>query len=224
MSSPSDSPLPIRAIIDEGDAEAFLPYAPIGELLEHVPVYLRPELLYHQARMALMPNSTKLYLHVPWAAQHLFRLNDAIMRDERSKLDEHLKYRLALIASRDNQCEYCTAHCTATLKERWGYEDGRVESVLRLQDTVDEREAVATEFVHQASLDPVSVTDELRSRLTEHFDPEEVMEIVLVMGLWKMYNAMHSAMGLPVEDPVTEYTDRVRIPAVPIDESGEERE
>lgn len=28
------------------------------------------------------------------------------------------------------------------------------------------------------------------------------MEIVLVIGFWKMYNTMHTAMGVPLEDPV----------------------
>ncbi len=32
--------------------------------------------------------------------------------------------------------------------------------------------------------------------------PSEVMEIVLAMGCWKMYNTMHTAMGVPLEDPV----------------------
>ena len=32
------------------------------------------------------------------------------------------------------------------------------------------------------------------------------MEIVLVVGFWKMYNTMHSAMNVPIEDPVLSYT------------------
>ena len=30
------------------------------------------------------------------------------------------------------------------------------------------------------------------------------MEIVMVMGFWKMYNVIHSALGVPLEDPVLE--------------------
>jgi Uncharacterized conserved protein len=76
---------------------------------------------------------------------------------------------------------------------------------------VDEREAVAFEFVHQASLDPTGVSDELRGRLAEHFTPGEVMEIVLVMGFWKMYNTMHTAMGVPLEDPVAQEAGWVQV-------------
>ncbi len=203
---PKDSPNPLaRQIADEGKSEGFIPYAPIGDNLEHVPVYVRPDLHYYTARMAFLPNALKLYLHTPWIAEFLFRLNNAIMRDERNSLSEHFKYRLSFIASRDNQCTYCTAHHAGLLKRRWAYTDDQLEEVLRLEGPADEREAVAREFVHQASLDPAGVSDELRTRLAKHFSPQEVMEIVTLVGFWKMYNTMHDAMNVPLEDPVLAY-------------------
>jgi hypothetical protein len=54
--------------------------------------------------MAFLPNAIKMYLHVPWIGEHLFRLNNAITRDERNSLSEHFKYRLALAASCENEC------------------------------------------------------------------------------------------------------------------------
>src|SRR5437870_378584 len=53
---------------------------------------------------------------------------------------------------------------------------------------------------------PGAVSGELRAKLAGHFTPQEVMEIVLVIGFWKMYNVMHNAMDLPIEDPVAGYT------------------
>lgn len=197
------APLPItQDVVAEGESEAFIPYPPIGERLEHVPINVRPEVHYYISRMAFLPNAIKLYLHNPWSAEHLIRLNNAVMRSEQGSLSEEFKYRLALVASRDNECTYCTAHHAATLKRRWNYSEGDLNSVLSLDQPRDEREAVAFEYVHEASLDPTGVTDELRRRLAEHFTPEEVVEITLVLGFWKMYNTMHSAMGVPLEDPV----------------------
>lgn len=197
-----DSPVPVRQVADEGDSAAFLPYPDLGADLANVPVHVRPEVAYYQARMGFLPNTIKLYLHVPWAAELLIRLNNAVMRDERGALSEHFKYRLALVASRDNECTYCTAHHAATMKARWAYADGDVSGVLRLDSPADDREAAAFTFVHEASLDPTAVRDETRDRLRELFTPQEVMEIVLVTGFWKMYNTMHSAMAAPLEDPV----------------------
>ena len=184
------------------EGEAFLPYPEIGENLEHVPIYVRPDLHYYVARMGFLPYTIKLYLHTPWAAEHLFRLNNAIMRDERGSLNELFKYRLSVIAARDAQCTYCTAHNTTTLKRRFGYSDQDLEQLLCMDHPADEREAVAFEFVHQATLDPGGVTDELRQRLAAHFSPREAMEIVLTVGFWKMYTTMHKAMGVSLEDPV----------------------
>jgi uncharacterized peroxidase-related enzyme len=196
-------PLPITAdIVSEGASEAFIPYPPIGDNLEHVPINVRPEVHYYISRMAFLPNAIKLYLHNPWSADPLIKLNNAIMRSEQGTLSEEFKYRLAIIASRDNECTYCTAHHAKTLQRRWDYSEDDLKGVLSLDEAADEAEAVAFEFVHQASLDPAGVTDDLRRRLAEHFTPEQVMEIVLVMGFWKMYNTMHTAMGVPIEDPV----------------------
>lgn len=212
MTAQSDSPNPITSdIADEGDDEAFIPYPPIGEHLEHVPIHVRPELHYYVSRMGFLPNTLKLYLHTPWIAEHLFKLNNAVMRDERNSLTEHFKYRLSFIASRDNECQYCTAHTVNVLKGRWGYDEEQLEHVLKMDQPEDEREAVAREFVHQASLDAAGVTDELRQRLAAHFTSEEVMEIVLVVGFWKMYNTMHTAMGVRLEDPVRPFEEWVNV-------------
>lgn len=211
-SHPIDSNNPItNDIADEGQDAAFIPYPPIGENLEYVPMAMRPQLHYYISRMGFLPNTLKLYTHLPWVATELFQINNAIMRDERNSLSEHFKYRLSFVASRDNECTYCTAHHALTLQRRWNYGDEELESVLKLDEPQDEREAVAMEFVHQASLDPEGVTDELRARLAELFTPQEVMEIVLVIGFWKMYNTMHTAMGAPLETPVLEFARWVKV-------------
>ena len=212
--TPTQEPAPkvIDAVVDEGQSEAFIPYPPIGKNLEHVPIHVRPDVFYYQARMAFLPNAIKLYLHIPWIGEHLFRLNNAIMRDERNSLDEHLKYKMALVASQVNGCTYCTSHHACTLQRRWGYQDEQLASTLDPNGPRDEREAVAMEFVRAASADATAVSDDLRARLAQHFTPPEVMEIVLLVGFWKMYNTMHNAMNLPIEDPVLGYTDWVNYP------------
>ena len=105
--------------------------------------------------MAFLPNAIKLYLHNPWSAEHLIRLNNAVMRSEQGSLSEEFKYRLAFIASRDNECTYCTAHHAATLKRRFEYSEAdlqrRAQPGSARRTT---REAAAFEYVHQASLDP----------------------------------------------------------------------
>ena len=199
------APAPIDKVKEEGESQAFIPYPPIGKNLEHVPIHVRPDVLYYLQRMTFFPNAIKLYLHIPWIAEFLFNFNNAVMRDERNSLSEHFKYRLSFLSSRENGCAYCTAHHAATLKRRWNYSDKLLADVLGDGEPADDREAVAFEFVREASHNPGGVSDDLRSRLAQHFTPQEVMEIVLVTGFWKMYNMMHVAMAVPIEDPVKEY-------------------
>jgi len=47
-------PKPTDAVAPEGHSEAFIPYPPIGENLEHVPIHVRPDVFYYQARMAFL--------------------------------------------------------------------------------------------------------------------------------------------------------------------------
>ena len=202
MALTEDSPKIIDQVVDEGESQAFIPYPNLGENFENAPIYLRADLFYYSARMGFMPNCNKIYMHVPWIAQPLFHLNNAIMRDERNSLSEHLKYRIALAVSRTNECPYCVSHHAGTLQRRWQYDDGEVQNLLHLDQPTDEREAVAMEFATQASLDAGGVDDELRTKLAAAFTPQEVMEIVTLIGFWKMYNMMHAAMALPIEEPV----------------------
>lgn len=204
MSQEHRSPSSGKDTSDRKKQQAFIPYADVGEYLEHVPIYLRPQLHYYMSRIGFLPNTLKLYLHVPWIAEHIFGLNNALMRDERNGLSEHFKYRLALLASRDNGCPYCTAHNVMTLKHRWQYADEDVAQVLSLEPE-NEREAVAMAFVNQASRDPARVSDHLRAELAAHFSPQEVMEIVLIVGFWKMYNTMHLVMAAPIEEAAFDY-------------------
>jgi len=187
------------------DSPAFLPYPPTGDNLEHVPVHVRPDAFYYRARMGFLPNAVKLYLHVPWIAEHLFRLNNAVMRDQRNGLDEEFKYGLAFAISRTNGCPYCVAHHACTLERRWQYDEQDLKDALDPAAPRNEREAVAMEFVRQASKDAASVTDEKRAALAKNFTPSEVMEIVLLAGFWKMYNFMHITMAVPIEDPLLAY-------------------
>ena len=209
-SAEKQPPKPIDAVREEGPSDAFIPYPPIGENLEHVPIHIRPEVFYYRARMAFLPNAIKLYLHTPWIADPMIRMNNSLMRDERNSLSEELKYRLAFVASRVNDCTYCTTHHACTLQRRWKYQDDQLASTLNPETPRDEREAVAMEFVRQASQDAAGVTSDLRARLARHFTPQEVMEIVLLTGFWKMYNLMHIAMDVPIEDPVLGYTEWVK--------------
>ena len=202
MTLQEKAPKPIDTVAPEGDSTAFIPYFDLGDSYENVPIYLRADLHYYAARMGFQPNCNKLYAHVPWMADHMIRLNNSIMRDDRNSLPEHFKYKIALSVARTHECEYCTSHHASTLQRRWEYGEDDVENLLTGDAITDEAEAAALDYANMASLDPNGVTDEQRAKLAEHFNPQQVMEIVLTVGFWGMYAALHAAMNLPIEDPM----------------------
>lgn len=191
----------------------YIPFPNLGDDLKRVPIYVRPAVEFYAKRMGFLPDTIRLYLHVPWVAEAMFHMNNALMRDERNALGEEAKYRLSMVASRDNDCAYCTSHHVGVFKKKFGYDETKIESVLRMDQPADAREALAQEFVHQASLDAQGVTDELRARMAKTFSPQEYMEIVLLVGFWKMYNTMHNAMGIESEPPVIAFKKFVEIGA-----------
>lgn len=152
-----------------------------------------------EERLGFLPNSFLLYMHAPHIFRQITRLNNTVMRHQDNVLSEEFKYRLALLISRNHGCRYCTAHESHTMKKKFGLDDARIEEILLMQNPADEREAVAWEFVHAASLGPEHVDDDLRSRLTEVFTPVEVMEIACTLGFWSFYNRVHASLGIPLE-------------------------
>lgn len=203
-----------NSVPDGTTTPPYIPFPDLGPDMKRVPVYVRPAVEFYAKRMGFLPDTIRLYLHVPWVAEAMFGMNNAVMRDERNALGEEFKYRLSMVASRDNECAYCTSHHVGVFKKRFGYDEKKIESVLRMEESTDPRETLAREFVHQASLDAVGVSDDLRARMAKTFTPQEYMEIVLVVGFWKMYNTMHNAMGIESEPSVIAFKNFVEISPV----------
>jgi uncharacterized peroxidase-related enzyme len=198
---------------DFKENEPFIPYADPDKL----PVALKEKLDAYQERMGFLPNALKLYMHRPEIAGVLWTLNDTIMRDASSVLDQQLKRKLGLVASKVNGCQYCTTHhCTivkrptAGLDEGWGLEQDEVDALLNNQHQVsNEKESVCFDFVIAASMDPSNVEEEIHTRLKQHLTPEEIVELASLVGFWKMYNTIHDSLSIPIEAALLEESRHV---------------
>jgi uncharacterized peroxidase-related enzyme len=185
------------------EPEPFIPYAS----QDNASPELREILLQYNERMGFYPNALKIYLHRPEIAEVLWNLNNRIMRDDSSSLDQRLKRELATVASKMNSCEYCTTHHSYILKrnngtgaEGWDMSPEELDQLLTgKKDTLTEKEKVCYDFVTEASLDPAGVPDEIYTKLTEHLSPEEIVELAAVVGFWKMYNTIHDCLRIPIE-------------------------
>ena len=182
----------------------FIPYADRGAL----PDSLKAPLDAYEKRMGFMPNALKLYMHRPELLACLVQLNNTVMRDASSTLDAGLKRRIAAICSYLNKSAYCVAHNTNTLMtgtggggEGWDFTD---EDVMKLLDPAyapdDAAERAAIAYARAATVDHSSVPRKILDDLAACMTPPQIVELACVVGFWKMYNSVHEALHIPVEE------------------------
>tara|TARA_B100000676_G_C18087333_1_gene856187 strand:- start:1131 stop:1730 length:600 start_codon:yes stop_codon:yes gene_type:complete len=182
----------------------FIPYADRDAL----PDQLKAPLEAYEARMGFMPNALKLYMHRPELLACLVQLNNTVMRDESSHLDAGLKRRISAICSFLNKSAYCVAHNTNTLmnedrgdEEGWGFS---AQDVAKLLDPAyapnDPAEKAAIEYAKAASLNHSNVPRPVLESLAEHMTPPQIVELACVVGFWAMYNSIHEALDVPIEE------------------------
>ena len=195
------------------EKEPFIPYVQEKDY----PVELKPILDPYVARMGFLPNALKLYMHRPEIAATLWALNSNVMRDPSSTLDQGLKRRLGAVASKVNGCAYCTTHHCTILKtaagagsEGWSMAHEELVQLMQGdEEPATEMERVCFDFVRAASKDPRTVPDEIYDRLKALLTPPQIVELACVVGFWKMYNTVHDALRVPIEEPLLVNADYV---------------
>ncbi len=195
------------------EADPFIPYVAEDQFDPRLKALVAP----YKQRMGFLPNALKLYAHRPEIAETLWRLNNNVMRDSSSTLDQLLKRKLAVVASAANGCAYCTAHSCSVLKrpggvdaEGWGLGEAELQSIVSgSYEPEDERERVCFEFVRVASQNPGAVPADLLERLRRHLTPPQIVELACVVGFWKFYNTVHDSLHVPVEDDLLAHTGYV---------------
>ena len=182
----------------------FIPYADRDAL----PDQLKAPLEAYEARMGFMPNALKLYMHRPELLACLVQLNNTVMRDSSSHLDEGLKRRVAAICSFLNQSAYCVAHNANTLMndeedsgEGWSFSPQQIAELLDpAYAPEDPGEKAAIEYARAATIDHANVPRKVLDDLAASMTPQQVIELACVVGFWKMYNSIHEALHIPIEE------------------------
>lgn len=186
------------------ESDPVVPYAdPAG-----LPPALRAAIEAYAERMGFLPNALKLYMHRPEILRCLIELNNTVMRDESGHLDEGLKRRVAAVCSALNRSPYCVAHNANTLKtdadgdgEGWGHTDAQVRALLDpAYEPDDPVESACLAFARAATRDPSDVPQAVIARLTDALTPPQAIELACVVGFWRMYNAIHESLYVPLED------------------------
>lgn len=107
----------------------------------------------------------------------------------------------ALGTAKAQSCTYCVAHMTESAR-RAGVGDSELMVIGDLageRSVFDRREALILEVADALTRDPDGVDDELRDRLTTEFEPGEIVNIVLAIGMYNLTSRFLKALSIDVE-------------------------
>ena len=117
------------------------------------------------------------------------------------RLDSGLKQMVAHIASTAAGCRYCQAH-TASSAHRSGVDADKIGAVWEFEtdDRFSAAERAALALARDASVTPNASTPQHFAALSEHYDDDDVVEIVSVISLFGWLNRWNDTLATDLED------------------------
>ena len=129
--------------------------------------------------LGFCPNSVLTMQIKPEIARSFINLNIAVMTNH-GRVTSALKRMIAWVSSNATGCKYCQAH-SIRAAERYGAESRKLENIweYRTHEAFTEAERVALDFSLAASQIPNAVDESLHTRLRDHWDDGEIIEILM---------------------------------------------
>lgn len=162
------------------------------DLLEFVQFFKGP--------LGVIPNSVRTMARRPAIAKAFTDLNIAVMKSEGAVTPE-FKRIIGYVTSYVSGCRYCQAH-TILGSQRFGSSEDRLNDVWNFADSTHftDAEKAALAFAHAAALVPNAVTDEIGEKLHEHWEEDDIVEIMAVIALFGYLNRWNDSMGSALEE------------------------
>ena len=158
--------------------------------------------------LGFCPNSVLTMQRRPAIAKAFIQLNMAVMANE-GRVTSALKRLIGYMASLTAGCRYCQAH-TIRAADRYGAEAEQMEHIwsYKTHPAFSPAERAALDFAVAASVIPNSVEEEISSRLREHWDEGEIVEMLGVIALFGYLNRWNDSMGTTLEEAAAESGDQ----------------
>ena len=158
--------------------------------------------------LGFCPNSVLTMQIKPEIARSFINLNIAVMTNH-GRVTSALKRMIAWVSSNATGCKYCQAH-SIRAAERYGAESRKLENIweYRTHEAFTEAERVALDFSLAASQIPNAVDESLHTRLQDHWDDGEIIEILAVISLFGYLNRWNDSMGTVLEEGAIESADK----------------
>lgn len=136
----------------------------------------------------------ELWAHQPKMMSGMGKFQQAVRKG--NTVDERLKYLVELKGAQMIGCEYCV-DLGSQICRNSGFSDEELLALARYRqsDLFTEREKVALDYAAGVMRTPVEVTDELFSRMKEHFTDEQLVEITALLTLVNL-DRFNAAFGV----------------------------
>tara|TARA_B100000809_G_C15101632_1_gene517136 strand:- start:287 stop:889 length:603 start_codon:yes stop_codon:yes gene_type:complete len=154
--------------------------------------------------LGFCPNSVLTMQRRPAISKAFINLNKAVMAND-GRVTSALKRMIAWVSSNSTGCRYCQAHAIRAA-ERYGAEQEQLDNIweYRTHNAFSDAERAALDFSLAASQVPNGVNADIKSRLYEHWDEGEIVEMLGVISLFGYLNRWNDSMGTSMEDDAVE--------------------
>ncbi len=125
------------------------------------------------------------------------------------RIEPPLKSLISFVASRAAGCAYCQAHTSHT-SHRNGVSEEKLQAAFEYETSplFDERERAALRVAQRGALVPNATEDRDFEALREHFDDDEIVEIVSVIALFGYLNRWNDTMATTLESSPRSFAER----------------
>ena len=154
--------------------------------------------------LGFCPNSVLTMQRRPRIARAFIELNMAVMENQ-GRVTSALKRLVGYISSHAAGCRYCQAH-TIRAAERYGAGYDQMQHIweYRTHPAFNEAERAALDLALAAGSVPNAVDQQLQSRVREHWDDGEIVEILGVIALFGYLNRWNDSMATTLEEGAIE--------------------
>ena len=161
-----------------------------------------------EAVMGFVPNSMLIMARAPDLLAAFAELS-AVIVARPGRLDPGLKALIMYIVSRSAGCQYCVAH-SANLAASRAIPVRKVQEVCQYDTSAEfnDAERAALRFAQAAGQVPNAVTDAHFSELRQHFDDDEILEIVAAIAFLGFLNRWNDTLATPLEAAPRDFAER----------------
>ena len=153
-------------------------------------------------RLGFLPSDLMTMARKPEFLQAFAQLARTI-NSPGGRISVSFKHCIMHIASRTVGCTYCSAH-TAHLASSRGVDDAKLAALWDYETSplFSEAERAALGFAQASSSVPNLVSDEDFARLREHYDEEQIVELLFAVCLAAFFTRWNTTMATDLEEGV----------------------